>query len=76
MLSMRLLDFYSGYHQIWVKNNDELKTSFIMPNGTYRYLRMCEGLKNVHKSLSHMMTNVFSNQIGRNVLTYVDDIIV
>jgi hypothetical protein len=43
---MSLLDCYSGYHQIWMKKEDESKTSFITPSGTYCYLRMPEGLKN------------------------------
>ena len=32
---MSLLDCYSGYHHIWMKKEDEPKTSFITPNGTY-----------------------------------------
>ena len=28
---MSLLDCYSGYHQIWMKKEDEPKTSFITP---------------------------------------------
>jgi hypothetical protein len=55
---------------------DEPKTSFITPSGTYCYLRMPEGLKNVGGSFSRMTSKVLSTQIGRNVLTYVDDIIV
>jgi hypothetical protein len=35
---MSLLDCYSGYHQIWMKKDDEPKTSFINPSGTYCYL--------------------------------------
>jgi hypothetical protein len=31
---MSLLDCYSGYHQIWMKKEDESKTSFITPSGT------------------------------------------
>jgi hypothetical protein len=31
---MSLLDCYSGYHQIWMKKEDEPKTSFITPSGT------------------------------------------
>jgi hypothetical protein len=73
---MSLLDCYSGYHQIWMKKEDEPKTSFITPSGTYYYLRMPEGLKNAGGSLSRMTAKVLSSQIGRNVLTYVDDIIV
>jgi hypothetical protein len=73
---MSLLDCYSGYHQIWMKKEDEPKTSFITPSGTYCYLRMPEGLKNAGGSFSRMTSKVLHSQIGRNVLTYVDDIIV
>ena len=44
MLSM--LDCFSGYHQIFMKKSDE-KTSFTTPFGTYCYVRMPEGLRNV-----------------------------
>jgi hypothetical protein len=73
---MSLLDCYSGYHQIWMKKEDEPKTSFITPSGTYCYLRMPEGLKNAGGSFSRMTAKVLHSQIGRNVLTYIDDIIV
>jgi hypothetical protein len=73
---MSLLDCYSGYHQIWMKKEDEPKTSFITPSGTYCYLRMPEGLKNAGGSFSIMIAKVLHSQIVRNVLTYVDDIIV
>jgi hypothetical protein len=72
---MSLLDCYTGYHQIWMKKEDEPK-SFITPSGTYCYLRMPEGLKNGRGSFSRMTARVLHSQIGRNVLTYVDDIIV
>jgi hypothetical protein len=39
-----LLDCFSGYHQIWLHREDEEKTSFITPFGTYCYLRMLKGL--------------------------------
>jgi hypothetical protein len=55
---------------------DESKTSFITPGGTYYYLRMPEGLKNAGGSFRRMTAKVVHSQIGRNVLTYVDDIIV
>ena len=37
-----LLDCFSGYHQIWLKKEDEDKTSFTTPFGTYCYTRMSE----------------------------------
>jgi hypothetical protein len=73
---MSLLYCYLGYHQIWMKKEEELKTSFITPSGTYCYLWMHEGLKNAGGSFSRMKARVLHSQIGKNVLTYVDDIIV
>jgi ribonuclease HI len=73
---MSLLDCYSGYYQIWMKKEDEPKTSFITPSGTYCYLWMPEVLKNAGGSFSRMTAKVLHSQIGRNMLTYVDDIIV
>jgi hypothetical protein len=73
---MSLLDCYSCYHQIWMKKEDEPKTSFIIPSGTYCYIRMPEGLKNAGGSFSRMTTKVLHSQIDRIVLTYVDYIIV
>jgi hypothetical protein len=49
---MSLLDCYSGYHQIWMKKQDELKTSFITPSGTYCYLRMPRGSRMLEEALA------------------------
>jgi hypothetical protein len=57
-----------------MKKEDKPKTSFITPSGTYFYLRMLEGLKNAGRSFSRMTAKVLHSQVGRNVLTYVDDI--
>jgi hypothetical protein len=73
---MSLLNCYSGYHQIWMKKEYEPKTSFITPSGIYCYLHMPKGLKNAGGSFSRMTAKVLHSQIGRNVVTYVDDIIV
>jgi hypothetical protein len=37
---------YSGYHQIMMKESNQLATSFIMPFGSYCYVSMPFGLKN------------------------------
>jgi hypothetical protein len=59
-----------------MKKEDEPKQSFITHSGTYCYLRMPKGLKNAGGSFSRMTAKVLHFQIGKNVLTYVDDIIV
>ena len=38
-----LLDCFLGYHQIWLNKEDEEKTSFTTPFGTYCYTRLPEG---------------------------------
>jgi hypothetical protein len=43
---MALLNCFSGYHQIWLRLEDEEKTSFVTSFRTYCYLRMPEGLRN------------------------------
>jgi hypothetical protein len=49
-----LLDCFSWYHQIWLRREDEEKTSFITPFGTYCYLRMPKCLKNVSPTFCRM----------------------
>jgi hypothetical protein len=40
------VDYYSGYHQISIKQEDQEKTVFITPFGAYCYMTMSFGLKN------------------------------
>jgi hypothetical protein len=73
---MSLLDCFSGYHQIYMKEEDKASTSFITPFGTYCFIRMPEGLKNAGSTFSRLTKMVLESQMGRNSFTYVDDIIV
>ena len=59
-----------------MRKKDEEKTSFITPFGTYCFVRMPEGLKNAGQSFSRMSSVVLEHQLRRNVLDYVDDIVV
>ena len=43
---LSFLDCYSGYHQIALKEEDQIKTAFITPFGAYAYKTMSFGLKN------------------------------
>jgi hypothetical protein len=73
---MSLLDCFSGYHQIYMKEEDKASTSFITPFGTYCFVRMPEGLKNAGSTFSCLTKKVLENQVGRNIFTYVNDIVV
>ena len=74
MLSM--LDCFSGYHQIFMKKSDEEKTSFTTPFGTYCYIRMPKGLRNMGSTFNRTIGAVLGTQLDRNISTYVDDVVV
>jgi ribonuclease HI len=74
--TLSFLDAYSGYHQIKMKESDQLATSFITPFGMYYYTTMPFGLRNAGATYQRCMNHVFGEHIGRTVEAYVDDIIV
>jgi hypothetical protein len=43
---LSFLECYSGYHQIALMEEDQIKTAFITPFGAYAYTTMPFGLKN------------------------------
>ena len=70
------LDAYSGYHQIKMKESDQLATSFITPFGMYCYVTMPFGLRNAGATYQRCMLHVFGDHLGRSVEAYVNDIVV
>jgi hypothetical protein len=73
--TMALLDYFSVYHQIWLCKDDEKKTSFITPFGPYCYLRVPEDLCNAGPTFCRMTKAALKDQVGKNVLSYIDDIV-
>jgi hypothetical protein len=73
---MALLDYFLGYHQIWLCREDEEKTSFITPFSTYCYMRMSEGLCNAGPIFCRMTKAALKDQVSRSVLSYINDIVV
>jgi hypothetical protein len=57
-----------------MKESDQLATSFITPYGTYCYVTMPFGLKNVGAMYQRTMQKCLVDQIGRNIHAYIDDI--
>jgi hypothetical protein len=74
--TLSFLDAYSGYHQIKMRESDQLATSFITPFGMYCYTTMPFGLRNAGATYKRCMNHVFGEHIGRTVEAYVDDIVV
>ena len=73
---LSFLDCYSGYHQIALKEGDQIKTAFITPYGAYAYKTMSFGLKNAVATYQRVIQLYFSDQLHRNVEAYVDDVVV
>ena len=55
---------------------DEEKTAFITPCGTYCFVRMPFGLKNAGSTFARVVHHAFEPQMHRNVEAYMDDIVV
>jgi len=60
---LSLMDAYSCYHQITMKESNQAMTSFITPYGSYYYVTMPFGLKNVDAFYQRCMQQCFANQI-------------
>jgi hypothetical protein len=71
-----LLDCYLGYHQIALKEEDQIKTVFISPFGTYAYKTTSFGLKNTGATYQCAIQMCFADQLHRNVEAYVDDVVI
>jgi hypothetical protein len=70
------LDAYSGYHQIKMKESDQLMTSFITVFGMFCFVTMSFGLRNAGATYQRCMQHIFGDHIGRTIEAYVDDIVV
>ncbi|KAL0439943.1 UNVERIFIED_CONTAM: Pro-Pol polyprotein [Sesamum latifolium] len=73
---LSMMDASQGYHQIMLAPEDRKKVSFITSSGTFCYVAMPFGLKNVGATYQRLVDKIFQSQIGRNVEVYVDDMLV
>jgi hypothetical protein len=74
--TLSFLDAYSGYHQIKMKESDQLATSFITPFDLYCYVTMSFGLRNTRATYQQCMQHIFGEHIGPTIEAYIDDIVV
>ncbi|GJT80799.1 reverse transcriptase domain-containing protein [Tanacetum coccineum] len=70
------LDAYKGYHQIQMAEEDEEKTSLFTRKGVFCYQKMPFGLKNARATYQRLVDKVFSDEIGRNLEAYVDEMVI
>ena len=67
------MDGFSGYNQINIRLEEQYKTSFIYPWGTFAYRILPFGLKNAKENFQREMDYAF-NDIKHNVQPYLDDL--
>lgn len=70
------LDLQSGYHQLFIAEEDRHKTAFRTPFGAYQWRVIPFGLTNAPSVFMRAMTHVFQDMIGKFVHIYLDDILV
>ncbi|CAL8075797.1 unnamed protein product [Prunus armeniaca] len=67
------LDGYSGYNQIPIAPEDQEKTTFACPFGTFSYRRMPFGLCNAPATFQRCMMSIFSDMVERFIEVFMDD---
>jgi ribonuclease HI len=73
---LSFMDAYSGYNQIKMNPSDAPHTAFMTNTCNYFYNVMPFGLKNAGATYQRLMDRVFSEQIGKNLEVYIDDMVV
>ena len=69
-----LLDGYSGYNQIAVCEEDNEKTTFTTPWGTFMYDKMPFGIMNAGATFQRAMDIDFVGEKNKFMVIHIDDI--
>ena len=70
------LDGYSAYNQIAIAPEDQEKTTFTCPYGTFTFRRMPFGLCNAPTTFQRCMMSMFSDLVEEAMEIFMDDFLV
>jgi hypothetical protein len=70
------LDCCTGYHQIPLKEEEQIKTSFITLFGTFCYTKMPFRLKSTGATYQRGIQRCLHSQLGCNTEVYVDNMVI
>ena len=73
---LMFMDAFSGYNQIKMAKEDQEKIAFITSQRLYCFKVMPFKLKNAEATYQRLVNKIFSEQIGRNMEVYVDDMLI
>jgi len=70
------VDIKDAYHNIWIREGDEWKTTFSTKLGTYEYLVMPFGLCNAPAAFQRWINEVLMEHIDMCYIVYLDDVLI
>ena len=70
------INLTAGYNQVRIREEDIPKGTFRTKYGSYESLVMNFGMTNAPSTFVTLMNNIFREYLGKNVVIYLDDIII
>ena len=71
-----VLDCYSGFWQVSIKEEHRERTGFTVPSGHYEFNRLPFGLSNSPSNFQRLMDVVLKNLVGTECYVFIDDLII
>lgn len=70
------IDLRSGYHQLWVREQDVPKMAFRTRYGQFDYLVMPFGFTNAPTTFMALMNRIFAPYLHKYTVVFIDDFLV